>query len=49
MSKRGKKVKKKNRKIVWIIESLLFIILIQFVSLIKNFQSAREGENRRKI
>ena len=27
MSKRRKKVKKKNRKIVWIIESLLFIIL----------------------
>ena len=46
MSKRRKKVKKKdsldNRKFA-------FYNTYQFVSLIKNFQSAREGENRRKI
>lgn len=37
MSKRRKKVKKKNRKIVWIIESLLFIILISLLVLLKIF------------
>ena len=37
MSKRRKKVKKKNRKKVWIIESLLFIILISLLVLLKIF------------
>ena len=37
MSKRRKKVKKKNRKIIWIIESLLFIILISLLVLLKIF------------
>lgn len=49
MSKRRKKVKKKNRKIVWDNRKFAFYNTYQFVSLIKNFQSAREGENRRKI
>ena len=38
MSKRRKKIKKKNRKIVWIIESLLFIILISLLVLLKIFK-----------
>ena len=37
MSKRRIKVKKKNRKIIWIIESLLFIILISLLVLLKIF------------
>ena len=37
MSKRRKKIKKKNRKIIWIIESLLFIILISLLVLLKIF------------
>ena len=35
MSRRRKKVKKKNRKTIWIIEGFLFIILISLLALIK--------------